>query len=146
MKNIVLLVLIILINLSCSKKKNYNKEEAIILDWLSAVKELNYDLYRSKVAFPRDINVFKAMYQDYYIEFPIIEKVEEKSEKVTTDAAGNQYYKRKLYFNAKIIMRNKVGKNMLLRADVILIKFLNGDRQNDGWLISNRTFIRVPLN
>lgn len=145
-KLIIYLAIIFIINLStsCNKKVNYDLENSIISSWAYSIKTLNYKEYVKYEANAKEKKVFNEMYKEYYIDSPVVYKVESDLENEKEDKWGNKYYQKKVYFNGYIIMRDKQKDKMLLKADALLIKYTNGDRKNDGWLLFNRTFVRIP--
>lgn len=129
---------------SCKRQEPFVDPAYIFLKWSYAVKNLNYKEYSECEAFPKDGEVFKSLYRDYYYGDLIIRDMGQfKESDVKTDFEGNRFNYRMLYFECKRISREtgKTVENM--KGEVEFIKYINGPKVNRGWLMHNRTLIRT---
>lgn len=147
MRKIAALILIIssLAILSCSgKKKTYPEAEQVLHRWSRAIENLNYADYKATEVYPKELPVFMEMYREYYLADLMIIEAEKINEKdVKKDDEGNSYIKRNLKFECAEVKRRTRKPSMLIMGDVDMIKFIDGSRSKDGWLMSNRTLIRI---
>lgn len=143
-KNIILLFLLILIPFSCKKEKKFAEPEFIFAKWAHAIETFNYPDYASCEAYPKSEGVFREMFRDtYYADLMVmeVEKLDEK--KIVKDHHGNSYIKRNVQFECTEVRRRDRKPVRLLRGDVDFIKFTEGDRHKQGWLMWNRKIVRI---
>lgn len=137
-------VLIIVFAVSGCKKKEYFPEPELILNkWSKATLDLDYETYKKCEAYPREKGVFNEMYRYFYftdITIINIEKLDEKD--IRTDFEGNRFHKRNVVFECAEVSRSGKVKVKQVKGEVFFVKFLDGDRVKDGWLMANRTIIR----
>ena len=141
---LVALMIIVLFFTSCKKKEPFVDPAFIFLKWSSAVKNLNYNEYRECEAFPKDADVFRDLYGEFYYADLVIRNMGKFNEKdIGTDFEGYRYNHRMLYFECKRISR-ETGKSVAnMKGEVEFIKYLDGPRIESGWLMHNRTIIRL---
>jgi hypothetical protein len=140
---LMVLISILLLPQSC-KKPDLGHPALIMKKWESAVSKLDYREYCKIKAYPRGENVFREMYSDYYMTGMTVTAAGEVDENdVQRDYQDNRYVRRPVSFECNIVNRKNNRPYQLMRGDVVLIKFLDGKRPGDGWLISNMTIIRT---
>ena len=84
------------------------------------------------------------MYRNYYFVDIMTTEIEDADDKnARKDQEGNSYLHRSLEFEGAIINRQTRKATGVIRGNAVFVKFLDGKRAKDGWLISNRTLIPV---
>lgn len=136
----IMLLIQSLLFISCSKKKDYSDIDNLLTQWAYAIRNLNYSEYSRLEAYPKDINTFNAMYQQYYIANIKIVKVDEKLHH-GTDNDGKPYEFKNVQFIASLYNRQTGREQQIVNGDIKLIRYISGSKKNRGWLLSNRTFI-----
>ncbi len=138
--------IICILLLSCRAKEKFLEPEFVLNKWAKATQTLNYTDYQKSEAFPKKPDVFREMYQEYYLADMSVGKIEDfDRKKIHKDIDGNQYYGRDVIFQCAEINR-KIGKPVnLLKGSVIFIKYIDGPRKGESWLMMNRTLIRVKI-
>lgn len=147
LKNIVLIFLIVFIAFSCKEKAVFVDPAFILMKWGDAVKKMNYREYSECEAFPKDIKVFNELYRNYYYsDFLISEIGKYNEENIKTDALGKKFNYRIIYFECLRIERKtgEVVENM--KGDIEFIKYIDKPDSDRGWLMSNRTIVRVGVD
>jgi hypothetical protein len=137
-------IVILLLFSSCKRQEPFVDPAYIFLKWSGAVKALNYKDYSECEAFPKDQDVFRNLYRDYYYSDLIIRDMGKFNENdIKTDFEGYKFNHRMLYFECKRISREtgKTVENM--KGEVEFIKYIEGSKTNKGWLMHNRTLIRT---
>ncbi len=141
---ILLLTIFFCANISCKKKENFIEPETVLRKWMSAVEKMNYQAYTECEAYPKSRDLFREMFTEYYLTELYMGKIEELDPKdIKQDAQNNSYLKRNVSFTVKAVNRKSGKKGYIIRGDVDFIRFLEGKRRDDGWLMSNRTLIRI---
>ena len=137
-------IFMVLLSILGCKKKEYFPEPGLILNnWSRATQELNYDVYSKCEAYPREVAVFNEMYKFFYFTNITIVKVEDLDEKdVRTDFEGKRFHKRNVIFECMEVSRGGKSSAKQVKGEVFFIKFLDGSKAKDGWLMANRTLIR----
>ncbi len=140
----ILLILLLLVSASCKKEKKFADPEYIFAKWSRAIETLNYPDSASCEAYPKSEGVFREMYRDAYFSDMMVMEIEKLDEKkVTKDIHGNSYIKRNVQFECTEVRRRDRKPVRLLRGDVDFIKYIEGDRQKQGWLMWNRRIVRI---
>nr|HPI23657.1 hypothetical protein [Spirochaetota bacterium] len=80
---------------------------------------------------------------NYFMDVMVNEVSEVDEKDVRKDQHGNRFIRKYVNFEATSVKRATAKPDQLLRGDVVLIKFLDGKRAGDGWLISNRTMMYI---
>lgn len=146
MKRIFILITIIVVFtvLSCTKKE-INPEPVYVLQrWAKAIEKLDYNSYSKCEAYPKSEGVFLEIYKDdYYTDLMVADVEEPDSRRIRKDYKGNSYISRKATFEAAAVKRSKGEPYQTVSGDVEFVKFSDGDKSKNGWLISNRTITRV---
>lgn len=143
----VLVVSLLLLFSSCKRQEPFVDPAYIFLKWSGAVKSLNYKDYSECEAFPKDQDVFRNLYRDYYYGNLIIRDMGKFNDSdIKTDFEGYKFNPRMLYFECKRISREtgKTVENM--KGEVEFIKYIEGPKINRGWLMHNRTLIRTGFD
>ncbi len=143
-KYLCLPILLTIVVLGCKKEKKFIEPDYIFAKWARAIDTLNYADYRSCEAYPKSETVFHEMFRDtYYADLMVtgVEKLDEK--KVRKDTNGASYLVRNVQFECTEVRRKDRKAVRLLRGDVDFIKYIDGDRQKQGWLMWNRKIIRI---
>jgi hypothetical protein len=144
MRTIIFLLTLILAGTSCKKKEQFTEPETVLRKWMRAVKNLNYHAYRECEAYPKSRELFREMYKEYYLADIFMGKIEDLDRKeIKKDASDNRYLKRNVSFTVKSVSRKKEKTGFIIRGDVDFVRFLEGKLRDDGWLMSNRTLIRI---
>ncbi len=145
MRTLILILTVFLCgNISCKKKENFTEPETVLRKWMNAIEKLNYPAYRECEAYPKSRELFRELYKEYYLTDLYMGKIEDLDpEDIKKDAAHNSYLKRNVTFTVKEINRRNGKKGHIIRGDVDFFRFLEGNRRDDGWLMTNRTLIRI---
>ena len=129
---------------SCKKKEKIPEPGYVLEKWSNAIKDFNYSNYCKCEAYPRSDAVFREMYKNEYFTDIAITSVEDVDyDKIEKDYDGNSYIKCSVTFEGTSVKRKYDKPFQAIRGDVLFIKFLDGERQKDGWLISNRSILRI---
>jgi hypothetical protein len=143
-KAIYLALAVALAVISCKKEKKFAEPEYIFAKWTRAIERLNYKEYASCEAFPKEEPVFREIYRDYYYTDLMVTEVEKLDEKkIHKDPMGHAFISRNVQFECTEIRRNDRKPLMLLRGDVDFIRYIEGGRAAQGWLMWNRKIIRI---
>ena len=137
---ITILIIVLLVCISCAKKKDYSDIENLLNQWAYAIKNLNYSEYSRLEAYPKDANTFTTMYQQYYISNIKIVEVDTTLHN-GTDNDGKPYEFKNVKFIASLYNRQTGRQEQIVNGDVKLIRYSSGPKKDKGWLLSNRTFI-----
>ncbi|MEJ5361779.1 MAG: hypothetical protein WBK20_12705 [Spirochaetota bacterium] len=137
---IIMLLIQSLLLISCSKKKDYSDIENLLVQWAYSIKNLNYNEYTRLEAYPKDINTFNTMYQQYYISNIKIVEVDDKLHR-GTDNDGKPYEFKNVRFIASLYNRQTSREEQIINGDIKIIRYISGAKKDRGWLLSNRTFI-----
>lgn len=130
--------------LSCGSQKKFVEPDYVLKKWSKAIRDLNYREYSACEAYPRSEAVFREMYKDYYIaDLMVTDKEDVDEENVRKDRNGKSYIHRSVSFEGAIVQRKGNEPVQVLRGNAVFIKFIDGERSDEDWLISNRTFIRI---
>jgi hypothetical protein len=135
-----MLIILSLIITSCSKKKDYSDIENLLNQWAYAIKSLNYNEYSRLEAYPKDVNTFNTMYQQYYISNIKIVEVDRTLHNAT-DNDGKPYEFKNVRFIASLYNRQTNREEQIINGDIKLIRYVSGSKKDRGWLLSNRTLI-----
>jgi len=143
-KAIYLALAVALAVISCKKEKKFAEPEYIFAKWTRAIERLNYKEYASCEAFPKEEPVFREIYRDYYYTDLMVTEVEKLDEKkIHKDPMGHAFISRNVQFECTEIRRSDRKPLMLLRGDVDFIRYIEGGRAAQGWLMWNRKIIRI---
>jgi hypothetical protein len=146
-RKIVLFLLIAIISFSCKKEPVFVDPAFILMKWGDAVKKMNYREYAECEAFPKDINVFNQLYRNYYYsDFLISEMGKYNKENVKTDAEGKKFNYRIIYFECLRIDRKTGDPVENMKGDIEFIKYTEKPHSDRGWLMSNRTIVRIEVD
>ena len=140
----VIIIAIIIMIFNCKKKEKFVQPDFILKKWAEAVKNLKYEDYKKYEAQPKSKAVFKTMYSEYYLKDLTVIKIEDlDKEDIRKSFDGRPFIHRNVYFEA-IQVKRITGKPVnVLKGDILFIKFTDKDKKKNGWLMSNRTIIRV---
>lgn len=143
-KYICVILLLSAVFVCCKKEKKFLEPDIIFSKWARAIDTLNYADYRSCEAFPKSEPVFREMFREtYYADLMVtgVEKFDEK--KIKKDAGGASYLGRNVQFECTETRRRDRKAVRVLRGDVDFIRYVDGDRTKQGWLMWNRKIIRI---
>ncbi|HON78690.1 MAG TPA: hypothetical protein PK544_09390 [Spirochaetota bacterium] len=146
MKRIVLplLLCVLVVWTACKKQPQFAEPNYVLQKWAKAIEKFDYRTYAACEAYPKSEPVFREMYSDYYLVDLMTTEVEElKGENVRKDQKGNNYLHRSVSFEGTIVDRRSRHPKGVMRGNAVFIKFVEGQRKNDGWLMSNRMLIPV---
>lgn len=129
---------------SCRDQKKYAHPGAVLKRWAGAIRDLNYREYSRCEAYPKGEAVFREMYNDYYIVDLMVTDFQEVDEDaIKQDQDGNRFLQRSISFEGALVSRRTNKPEQVLRGDALLVKFLDGERAKGGWLLWNRTLVRI---
>ncbi len=129
----------------CTKKEVFKEPGIILKAWSGALERLDYSTYRNCEAYPKAPGVFTEIYRDYYFDDINVISIEDLDrDDVRTDFEGNRFVKRNVVFECAEVKRSKREKIKRVRGEVFFIKFTEGNRSKEGWLMANRTIVRIP--
>ena len=145
MKKIIIIFIIFPLLLTfCKEEKKICEPAYVLQKWSKAIKNFDYKLYTKCEAYPKNKNIFKKIYKNYYIcDIMVIEVEKPDKKNIRKDHNDNSFIHRKVTFEGTSINRSDNKPFQLVRGDIVFIKFEDGNRKNDGWLISNRTIVRI---
>lgn len=144
MRGVVCILMVVSFVLSCGSQKKFVEPDYVLKKWSKAIRDLNYREYSACEAYPRSEAVFREMYKDYYIaDLMVTDKEDVDEENVRKDREGKSYIHRSVSFEGAIVQRKANVPMQVLRGNAVFIKFIDGERSDEDWLISNRTFIRI---
>lgn len=130
---------------SCKDENRFVEPNYVLRRWASAIQQMNYREYAACEAYPKAEAVFREMYREYYLVDLMATEIDDADgAEVLKDAEGQRYLRRQLEFEAAVVSRKGGRQNGLIRGNAEFIKYLDGRRAKDGWLLSNRTLIHVP--
>lgn len=147
LQNLILISIIVFCSFSCKEKPVFVDPAFILMKWGDAVKKMNYREYSECEAFPKDIRVFNDLYRNYYYsDFLISEAAKYKEENIKTDALGKKFNYRIIYFEC-LRTERKTGKPVEnMKGDIEFIKYIDKPDSDRGWIMSNRTIVRVEVD
>ena len=129
---------------SCGKKEKDPEPGMLLYKWAKAAERLDYKTYSICEAYPKGESVFREIFKDdYYSDISVITIGDPDTEKKQKDFSGNSFIQRTVTFEGNAVKRVNSKPYQKVNGDVMLIKFLEGERKKDGWLILNRTITRV---
>ncbi|MDY6969418.1 MAG: hypothetical protein SVR08_12300 [Spirochaetota bacterium] len=141
---IILLLILPMMLLLCKDQDRFVKPNYVLKKWSRAIEKLDYKKYSQCEAYPKSKSVFREMYKDYYLVDIMTTDIEEADEKkIRMDLEGNSYIRGAVSFEATIVKRINKIPYQIIRGNADFIKFIDGKRKRDGWLISNRSLIRI---
>lgn len=145
MKRFIILVIVAAAAISSCKKGDKFVEPSFVLNqWGRAIQNLNYQEYARCEAYPKSEPVFREMYRDYYFSDIMAVRIDEPDKKsVKEDYEGNPYIHCMVSFEAGVVKRATGRPYQVMRGDAVFIKFVEGKRAKQGWLMSNRTMVAV---
>lgn len=130
---------------SCKDESRFVEPNYVLKKWAAAIQKLDYREYVACEAYPKAEPVFREMYRDYYFEEIMTTEIDAPQKAVELkDSEGVRYLKRNLEFEATIIKRSTGKPYGIVRGDADYVRYLEGKRAKDGWLLLNRTIIFVP--
>ncbi len=129
---------------SCKKEERPAEPRAVLEKWAKSTRTLNYRLYKKCEVNPKEGRVFAEMFRTYFIKDIAIISVEKLDrDDIQKDSAGHRYIKTDVSFTATEVSRKTRAPVQRLQGDVRFVSFLDGPRKDDGWLMFNRTFVRI---
>ncbi len=147
LRKILLFSFLAVIAFSCKNDPVFVDPAYILMKWADAVKNMNYRDYAECEAYPKDINVFNQLYRNYYFsDFLISEIGEYNEENVKSDAEGKKFNYRMIYFECVRIDRKTGEPVENMKGDIEFIKYTEKPDSDRGWLMSNRTIVRIEVD
>jgi hypothetical protein len=141
---IISIVSVICFIFSCSKKEIDMQPGYVLQKWSRAIEKMDYGNYAKCEAYPKSDSVFREIYRDdYFTDIMAVDIEEPDLEKITIDHEGNSYIQRNVKFEGSAVKRNTGKPYQVVSGDAVFIKFKDGKRSSDGWLIFNRTIARI---
>ncbi len=136
---------ILSIFISCKDESRFVEPNYVLRKWASAIQQMNYREYAECEAHPKSEAVFREMYREYFLVDLMATEIDApESAEELKDAEGRRYLRRQLEFEAAAVSRKGGKQNGLIRGSAEFIKYIDGRRAKEGWLLSNRTLIHVP--
>lgn len=146
MKKMFLLILILLLAFcsACKEDEIFDEPEILLNKWANAAKHFNYNDYASVEAYPKSRHVFSETFSGFYPSDIMVVDVEDfDKNNIYKDHRGDRYYKRNVEFMFTQINRQEAQPEGKVIGDVDFVKYIDGEKNNMGWLMLNRTMIRV---
>ena len=129
---------------ACKKEKPFVQPDFILKKWALATEKRNYRSYRECEAYPKESEVFRTIYEDFYFKDMEVLKIEDLDEDdLTTDVEGNTFIKRSVTFQCLEVKRRDGRVVQPIQGDILFIRFTEEPRSKEGWLMSNRTLVRI---
>ncbi|MFW5752191.1 MAG: hypothetical protein ACOCW8_02515 [bacterium] len=145
-KYIVVLLIILAVSIfgGCTEKKDFNEPASVINHWADAIKKLDYTTYRRIEAFPKSERSFKKMYDKYFIENITVTEVDP----VDGVQTGKDHNETQIEFKNVQFMANAVNRStgktyQSVMGQVKMIRYPEGEKSDRGWMLSNRTLVRI---
>jgi hypothetical protein len=143
-KVLIALAIAFALTITCKDRDRFAEPNYMLIKWAKSIQALNYRDYSSCEAYPKTEPVFREMYKDYFLTDVMTTAIEDADEKnKRNDQDGNAYLHRSVSFECNVVNRGTKKPYQIMRGDAVFIRFLDGKRAKDGWLISNRTLIRI---
>jgi len=142
---LVLFIIIAVIMLAgCTEKKDFSEPATVINQWADAIKKLDYSTYRRIEAFPKSERSFKKMYDEYFIENITVTEVDP----VDDVQRGKDHNNTPIEFKNVQFMANAVNRStgkpyQSVMGQVKMIRYTEGNKSERGWMLSNRTLVRI---
>lgn len=136
--------LVFILSTGCKKEKRFNEAYYILGKWANSTRSLDYRAYQECEANPKAPSVFREMFSDRYyeaVEVTSISKLDEDD--IRKDPDGRPFMHREVSFECREISRRTGRQLQAVKGDVLFIHFTQGPRKDDGWLMLNRTMIRI---
>jgi len=143
-KAAILALSFLILFISCKKEEKFAEPDFVLQKWSEAIKSQNYKNYKRYEANPKSPQVFREIYREFYFSDVFVVEIEDlDKEKIKEDHEGNPYLQRSVTFECTEVKR-KTGKPVkLVRGNVLFIKYTEGKRKKEGWLMFNRTLTRM---
>ena len=138
------IVLVIILAVGCKEERDYSEPEHLLNYWANATEKLDYSKYSRIEASPSAERSFRKMYENYYISNIRITDVDPE-EGVNSGKDHNETaieYKN-VHFIANTVVRNTGKPLQSVRGEVKMIRYPEGRKSDKGWMMSNRTIIRI---
>jgi len=143
-KYLVVTMAVLIMAGGCKKKEKFTEPAFVMGIWTKSIRDLSYRQYARCEAYPKTEPVFREMYRDYYFADMMVTAVEDPDPAdIKKDHEGNRYIHCSVSFEGAAVNRATGKPYQVVRGDAVFIKFMDGRRGGDGWLLSNRTFIAV---
>ncbi len=141
---IIAVTLVVILAGGCKKERDLTEPGQLLNGWANATEKLNYSKYSNVEAFPRAERSFRKMYEDHYISHIRITGVDPKEGvKTGKDHNGTAIEYMNVQFIANTVKRNTGKPLQSVRGEVKMIRYPEGSRSGKGWMLSNRTIIRI---
>jgi hypothetical protein len=140
---LLLMLIVVLFAAECKKEKKFMEPDFIFAKWSRAIESLNYPDYASCEAYPKSEGVFREIFRETYYADLMVTEVEKADEKNIQKGRGGSYVKRSVQFECTEVRRRDRRPLRVLRGDVDFIRFVDGSRTKQGWLMWNRKIIRI---
>lgn len=135
---------VILACAGCSKKEKDTELQKVLDRWARSTRELNYTEYEKSEAFPKSPPVFREMYRHYYLTDITVTHSDEADEAVVRKGPdGMDVMAREVSFKCTEVHRETKKPVNLVRGNVTLIRFTESERKKNGWLLWNRSLVRI---
>lgn len=141
---VILMTSLVLTITGCKREDRFIEPNIVLKKWAKSIEDLNYFEYNRYEANTKSEAVFREMYRDYYMVDLMATEVEDPDEKdVRKNGDGMKFIHRSVSFEGSLVNRATRKPYQVVRGDAVFVRFLEGKRRNDGWLISNRTLVRI---
>ena len=139
-----ILILLLIFFSACKEDEIFDEPEILLNKWANAAQHFNYSDYASVEAYPKSRQVFSETFSGFYpSEIMVVDVDDHDKNSIYTDHKGDRYYKRNVEFMFTQINRKDSRPGGRVIGDVDFVKYIDGDKNNRGWLMLNRTMIRV---
>lgn len=144
-KTIAFVLIAVVLAASCKKKERIVEPHSVLVRWAKAIQNLEHRDYARCEAYPKSEPVFRDMFRDYYYADLMAVSIGQPDEgDVRRDFEGNPYIQVPVSFEGSVVRRSTGKPYQVVRGDAVFIKFVEGKRKAQGWLLSNRTIVTVP--
>lgn len=144
-KTIAFVLIAVVLAASCKKKERIVEPHSVLVRWAKAIQNMDHRDYARCEAYPKSEPVFREMFRDYYYTDLMTVSVGQPDEgDVRRDYEGNPYIQVPVSFEGSVVRRSTGKPYQVVRGDAIFVKFVEGKRKAQGWLLSNRTIVTVP--
>jgi hypothetical protein len=145
MKKALLVALVVLLPAAgCKKEEKLMEPHYVLLKWARSTQDLDYRKYAECEAYPKSEGVFREIFRDYYYVDVMTVSIGQPDRKdARTDYEGHSYIHVPVSFEGAVVKRGSGKPYQVMRGDAVFIKFIEGKRAAQGWLLSNRTIVTV---
>lgn len=140
-------LLVLLCTTACKEKPHDPDPSVYMAQWVRAIEARDYSAYAAREAYPLSKEDFLKRYKDHWFSDLLITRLGDYDpEKIHTDHQGMTGTSRLLYFEMVERDRASGAARTLLSGDVLFVNYTEGPLKEKGWVMLNRSFVRIPSN